>query len=240
MLGKGRRRLVTALAVAGGRHTLVDPPLPPTATAMTAPAVYASWWAMTQACSGLTGSLEHIRWYQVPGAMTVPYPGMNDVVGYWSTAEGCITRCCTRCNDQPVIRARHSSRSAAEWSTARGRVSPAAPAIETDDGFFTVTVSVTNTANRPVGVALRDRTSTAAGTTFSYYLQGTFGGIEGGELALDPGVLRFAANETKRHVFDFRVGHDSSVNDLPPAPSSIGVQVGVGSPWTYTAAILNP
>jgi hypothetical protein len=180
MCGKGRRRLVTTLAVIGGCHSLVDPPLPPAATAMAPPAVYATWWAMTEACSGLTGSLEHIQWFQVPGATTIPYPGLTDVSGYWSTSDRIVLAGMTTLDGSGV---RHEMLHALLHSVGHPRaafltscggvvdcarpcvadaeplppldpgtpvvtpnqlhlaiaVSPASPAIETDDGFFTVT-----------------------------------------------------------------------------------------------------
>ncbi|HEX3233159.1 MAG TPA: hypothetical protein VHR41_03105 [Gemmatimonadales bacterium] len=34
---------------------------------MDAPAVYRQWWAKTQACSGLVGDFDRVRWQVVPG-----------------------------------------------------------------------------------------------------------------------------------------------------------------------------
>jgi hypothetical protein len=42
-------------------------PLPPNAEPFEPPAVYARWWAMTEACSGRSGSMAAVRWYRVPG-----------------------------------------------------------------------------------------------------------------------------------------------------------------------------
>src|SRR5687767_13898568 len=47
--------------------SLVDPDLPVNARQFTPPPVYARWWAMTQACSGLSGDLASVSWYVVPG-----------------------------------------------------------------------------------------------------------------------------------------------------------------------------
>ena len=35
---------------------------------MTAPALYREWWAATEACSGLTGDFDRVRWLVVEGA----------------------------------------------------------------------------------------------------------------------------------------------------------------------------
>jgi hypothetical protein len=34
---------------------------------ISAPDVYREWYAKTEACSGLTGSFDRIKWYEVPG-----------------------------------------------------------------------------------------------------------------------------------------------------------------------------
>ena len=58
-------------------------PLPSNATSYQPPAVYARWWAMTEACSGRIGALPFIGWYSVPGS-TVQLNGHN-VFEYWSS-----------------------------------------------------------------------------------------------------------------------------------------------------------
>ena len=56
--------------------------LPAGSAPLTPPAVYARWWSMTESCSGRTGALDAIHWYQVLGARTVDSKG--EVGGYWS------------------------------------------------------------------------------------------------------------------------------------------------------------
>ena len=100
--GKGARTLISfvrvfrllpsAAAAAVGVaacSSLVDPDLPANAELFTPPPVYARWWAMTQACSGLSGDLASVSWYVVPGASTVPLNGQM-VDGYWSLASNRI------------------------------------------------------------------------------------------------------------------------------------------------------
>jgi hypothetical protein len=79
--------LVIACAVAACRP--VTGPLPPGAEPFEPPAVYARWWAMTEACSHRSGDLEAVRWYRAPGrefmfrgqpAGGVWSPGSNRIV----------------------------------------------------------------------------------------------------------------------------------------------------------------
>jgi hypothetical protein len=65
--------------------SLVDPDLPANGEQFTPPPVYARWWAMTQACSGLSGDLASVSWYVVPGVSAFPLQGQL-VDGYWSFA----------------------------------------------------------------------------------------------------------------------------------------------------------
>ena len=47
-----------------GSDRVVGPPLPSDAQLFSPPGVYSTWWNMTQACSGLTGSLQAVTWYK--------------------------------------------------------------------------------------------------------------------------------------------------------------------------------
>lgn len=79
------RRLSSAAAVIGlaACGSLVDPDLPADAQRFAPPAVYARWWAMTEACSDLSGNLSSVSWFVVPGVRTVSLNG-KQVDGYWS------------------------------------------------------------------------------------------------------------------------------------------------------------
>jgi hypothetical protein len=66
-------------------RSLVDPDLPSNAEEFSPPPVYARWWAMTEACSRLSGDLSSVSWFVVPGANTVLLDG-KPVQGYWSSA----------------------------------------------------------------------------------------------------------------------------------------------------------
>lgn len=82
---RDRRRLIGMILLAECR-SLVEPPLPPNAQAMSPPSVYTTWWALTEACSGFHGSLDRVRWYEVPNVATIPYLGEQQGVAYWSLA----------------------------------------------------------------------------------------------------------------------------------------------------------
>lgn len=78
--------LILAVAFAGTLNLIscgfATAPLPPNAEEFIPPAVYARWWAMTEACSGRSGDLASLRWYHVPG-FVVEVNG-EDASGYWS------------------------------------------------------------------------------------------------------------------------------------------------------------
>ncbi|MEO7368685.1 MAG: hypothetical protein ABIZ36_12050 [Gemmatimonadaceae bacterium] len=76
-----------AFAVACGR--IVDPPLPVSATAFVPPPVYAKWWALTKSCSGISGSLENISWYVVPGVEVFTLK-KETVSAYWTEGSNSI------------------------------------------------------------------------------------------------------------------------------------------------------
>jgi hypothetical protein len=276
------RRPVMAIVLLASCHSLVDLPLPPDAEEMTPPPVYATWWAMTEACSGISAPLERIRWYVVPNALTVPYPGNSNVAGYWSLASDRILLAGTVALDGEVVRhemlhalARVGGHPRAYFLDRCGGVvdclsdcvsdggpppafDPATPRIAAtslqptitvfptspsrlvDDGFFTVTVSVTNTADHPVRAVTSDSNALNLGTTFVYRVMGPFGGRSNLVRPHDPGALRFAAHETKRQVFDFRVGSDVAAGDFRPGTYLIGGAFGWLQPLTDVPAILRP
>jgi hypothetical protein len=85
-----RRALtVVALFVTAGALSecsrLVDPKLPPGTSPFSAPVVYARWWAMTQACSGASGSLAAVSWFETTDTLKDPRSGVV-IDGYWSAA----------------------------------------------------------------------------------------------------------------------------------------------------------
>jgi hypothetical protein len=88
-----RAMILPALLVAAGILTecsqLVDPRLPPDSTPFSAPGIYARWWAMTEACSGTSGSLAAVSWFETTSILTDPRTGAL-INGYWSAASNRI------------------------------------------------------------------------------------------------------------------------------------------------------
>lgn len=68
---------------------LVDPVFPSDAEQFSPPAVYSTWWSMTQACSGLTGSLGTVTWYKTNEALRNPQTG-EAIIGYWNSGNNRI------------------------------------------------------------------------------------------------------------------------------------------------------
>lgn len=77
-------------------------PLPPNAEQFTAPAVYARWWAMTEACSGRSGDLAAVQWFHTPG-FTLSDNG-QDVVGYWNSGSNRIVLAKDYTDDGAAVR----------------------------------------------------------------------------------------------------------------------------------------
>lgn len=89
MLSTSGRCLALATAGLIGCQGLTDPPLPSGAIRFAPPPVYARWWAMTEACSGISGRLDRVAWYVVPGSSGFERGG-GWVTGYWSAGSNQI------------------------------------------------------------------------------------------------------------------------------------------------------
>jgi hypothetical protein len=64
-------------------------PLPFDAEEFSPPAVYSTWWKMTEACSGNTGSLGAITWFRTAEALRDPRTG-DPIVGFWTSGSNRI------------------------------------------------------------------------------------------------------------------------------------------------------
>jgi hypothetical protein len=82
--------LIAALGLFGivACERLVDPALPPAAVAFSTPEVYATWWGMTEACSGIHAPLSAVTWYVVPTSSGSV--GIDGAIAYWSAASNRI------------------------------------------------------------------------------------------------------------------------------------------------------
>ena len=82
------RRLGATAAIAASLASCRFPTaveLPAGALPMAAPAVYSRWWAMTEACSGVSGALGDVAFYRVPHVDSFTRNGKS-VLGYWTSA----------------------------------------------------------------------------------------------------------------------------------------------------------
>ena len=63
---------------------LVDPMFPSDAQQFSPPAIYSTWWNMTQACSELTGSFGAVTWFKTTQALRDSRTG-DPIGGYWNS-----------------------------------------------------------------------------------------------------------------------------------------------------------
>ena len=68
---------------------LVAPPLPADAEQFSPPAIYSTWWNMTQECSAQSGSFGAVTWYKTDQDLHDPRNG-DELTGYWSSADNRI------------------------------------------------------------------------------------------------------------------------------------------------------
>ncbi|HKP15984.1 MAG TPA: hypothetical protein VJT85_07965, partial [Gemmatimonadaceae bacterium] len=79
-----------------------EPRLPPDAVPWTAPARFALWWRMTEACSGRSGDLRSIQWYVVPHAQMIEVAGER-YHGYTFASPGRIVLADAHRLDGPLV-----------------------------------------------------------------------------------------------------------------------------------------
>jgi hypothetical protein len=78
-----RRSAINLLVLALVACRAPTTPLPSGAERFSPPAVYAEWWGLTEACSGLTGDFSAVAWYRIPNSETVPFGEGGVVNGVW-------------------------------------------------------------------------------------------------------------------------------------------------------------
>jgi hypothetical protein len=112
-------------------------------------------------------------------------------------------------------------------------VEPGAPSASDDDGHFGVTVSARNVAGHPVVVRLHDDPDRLESTlALALRIRSTDGWTSEGAFfvtSFDAGDLVFRPGETKRQVFDFRIGQDAWT--YRPPPGEYEVRPGFGERW---------
>jgi hypothetical protein len=231
-----------------------DPPLPPDAEQFSPPAIYSTWWNMTQACSELTGSLGAVTWFKTSEALGNTGHG-EPVVGYWSSVSNRIVLMNSFVLDGAAVRhemlhallrqAGHPrnqflGKCAGTVPCQEACVRDAGPfpqppespihiggdsldlAVSIDPttpdsangGFFAITVVAHNRSAHWATVT-PSVSSTDTLRTFSFDVSGPNGAVAGRDTYFDPSQRIFAPGETKRAVFDFRIGDGAFVQQLP-------------------------
>jgi len=258
---------------------IVDPPLPGDAEQFEPPPVFSTWWAMTEACSGRTGSLDAVTWYQTSEDLVDPHTH-DAVAGYWTSGSNRIVLRATVMLDGAIVRHEmlHSLLNGgghprdeflgkcggtvqcvgtcvndagvypeapetpvlvrADAFDITLDVEPATPSREIDGGFFSITVTARNTTAHWASAA-PIAPDVGPNVTFGYNVSGANGGGSGHETAFDPSQRIFAPGETKKHVFDFRIGDDAFGKQLPPGEYSLSA--GFSDHWSDPASLtINP
>lgn len=93
--------LLPLLAACGDSPTA--PSLPVGAIELSPPVFYQTWWNLTKACSGGSGSMSDVRWYRVPGVDVFDLNGQL-VSGYSATSANQIVLAGNVVNDGPSVR----------------------------------------------------------------------------------------------------------------------------------------
>ncbi len=91
------------LIVVACSDATAPPKLPDDAEQFAPPPVYMTWWQMTQACSGLTGSLGAVTWYQTAQEVTDTRTG-GVIAGYWVPGSNQIVLNTLVMMDGPTVR----------------------------------------------------------------------------------------------------------------------------------------
>ena len=73
------------------------------AVAFAPPSVYARWWALTESCSGLSGSLKSVRWMRAPAGALQSAEGAG-TVAYWSSNDNRIVLAANAVTNGRIVR----------------------------------------------------------------------------------------------------------------------------------------
>jgi hypothetical protein len=91
------------LTLAHACHDPTAPHVPVGAVSIAAPARFAMWWRLTEACSAATGDFSSVEWYVVPNTTTLTYEN-NQVDAFWLGNPDRIVLADARRNDGPTVR----------------------------------------------------------------------------------------------------------------------------------------
>lgn len=91
------------LVLAVCENKVVGPTLPADAAQFSPPPVYSTWWQMTEACSGLTGSLAAVTWYKTDEVVHDTHSG-DVIAGFWVPGSNQIVLNSTVMLDGGIVR----------------------------------------------------------------------------------------------------------------------------------------
>lgn len=244
-----------------------DPPLPGGARRLAPPAVFATWWAMVEACAGVSRPLSGVQWWEVPDVATFATPDHGNVQAYWSAGSNQIVLAGAAASDGAVVRhemlhalLRRAGHPRAEFLERCGGVvdcgascvrdagpapapdaatdvypsalevgvalAPAVPTAARDDGHFAVVVTARNPAPAAVSVLLRHDPFLPFRYGWGLVVAGPDGVVQLREPVRDPGLVRFAAGEEKRFVFDLVVGAATMARHVPAGTYTLTASFG--------------
>jgi hypothetical protein len=115
-------------------------------------------------------------------------------------------------------------------------IDPASPSASANDGMMTITVIATNPTSDSVTAILSPRG--VSGHSFSAGLNGPRGGIGLQTSFNDSSLVRFTPHQTKQAAFDFRIGTDSTTQEL--VPGEYGLIVAYGNHQIFQMIELRP
>jgi hypothetical protein len=113
------------------------------------------------------------------------------------------------------------------------RIDPASPNRTVDGGFFQLTVFLTNPTSQTIRALLPPPRTMYS---YSYDIRGPSGGISGGEIVLDSGLVIFGPSQTKRQVWDFKVGDKWPFT----LPGTYRFGAAWGDHWVYQSFQIDP
>ena len=159
----------------------------------------------------------------------------NAFLGRCAGIVDCVEQCIADAGPPPSV-PEGASEVTPDFLEIEVDVTPESPTMGQDDGAFTITVAARNPAAHPVVVVLT-HPAEGHGRTFWFDIRAVSGGVSDGDVALDNSVAIFSAGETKRKVFDFRIGNNLSNRELPPDTYTV-VRGAYGEHWTTHAPIV--
>lgn len=98
-----RRSLLLAVCLDAACRASTEPPFPSNAVPFDPPPAYRLWWTIVESCSGVSGDLRAVRFYEEPGQATAT-AGSEQANAYWFSSGNRIVVGGLSEYDGPVVR----------------------------------------------------------------------------------------------------------------------------------------